>query len=295
MQLTVPGICAEVWRRDRMSSTAHQPLKNMFVEEMTSEVRDPLSHTDDIEDCYALLHRGGNYNQFEEVNGKGVYLPLIHYKVPTYPNCDLDWKPCVRCLPSPRYSDAPLPHIKDIKFLDGLQLQRSFPRSHLDVGAEWSFYPNFGFPFTYHIGKRCIIDGIHRKSQSSTPVRTLPLGLMRKKKVSDPRNGIPTAQLGDKPFRTVEYSPGFHKFGSTLPVVNFRESYKIKADTFIPLQKLPMEPCAPFRVKIRRQHLEEEKRDVKELNTWKPAQRSFLFDLPGIGRIKPEHDTAAKL
>ncbi|XP_063771327.1 spermatogenesis-associated serine-rich protein 1 isoform X2 [Pseudophryne corroboree] len=166
--------------------------------------------------------------------------------------------------------------------------------SNLDMGAEWSFYPNCGFPLIYHVGKRCFIDGIHQSSQTSTPAQTLPMGLGRKKKVPDPRNGISAAQPGDKPFRTVEYSPSFYKFGSTLPMVNFRGSYRIKADTFIPLQKLPKEPRVPFRVKLRRQNLEEEKRDVEELNTWKPAQRSFLFDPPGNGKIKPDQDTPAK-
>lgn len=35
------------------------------------------------------------------------------------------------------------------------------------------------------------------------------------------RNGIGMAAPGDKSYQVVEYSPDFHKYGSTLPVVNF--------------------------------------------------------------------------
>lgn len=254
------------------------------------DLQEPLPHKDGSENCNNLLHHGCNYKQLEwhsdpeEGQGKRSFFPVIDYSVPTYANCDLDWKPCVRWLPSPRYSEDPLPHIKDLKFPEQIRLQRTCPRSSLDVGAEWSFYPNFGCPFTYHVGKRCITGGVHNRSQVGSHVHTLPMSTGIKKKVSDPRNRIPEAHPGDKPFHTVEYSPDFHKLGSTMPVVNFRESYKVKADTFIPLQSLPRRPGIPYKAKIHMQNLEEEKRGVEELNRWKPAQRSFLFELPGNGQ-----------
>ncbi|XP_073481384.1 spermatogenesis-associated serine-rich protein 1 [Aquarana catesbeiana] len=231
-------------------------------------LQDPLSQKDDGE------------GHPKEKPGKGISLPLIRNTALSYPNCDLDWKPSVRWLPSPRYSDAPLPHIKENKFPDRIRLQRSYPRSGLAAGAEWSFYPNLGFPFTYHNGKRCIIDGVHQSNQMSSRVQSLPSCLGRKKKVCDLRNGIPEAQPGDKPFHTVEYSPDFHKFGSTMPVVNFRESFKVKADTFIPLQNMPKSPSVPYKVRVQKKSLEEEMRNVKELNSWKPAKRNFPLDVP---------------
>ncbi|XP_072266461.1 spermatogenesis-associated serine-rich protein 1 [Pyxicephalus adspersus] len=240
-------------------------------------LQDTLPCKDDGEACNFCQY--DNHYHPEEINGNGIYLPLIPNAALVYPNCDLDWKPSVRWLPSPRYSDAPLPHIKENKFPDRIRLQRSYPGRNLAGGAEWSFYPNFGLSFTYHTGKRCIIDGVHQSSQMSSRLQALPTCLGRKKKVSDPRNGIPEAHPGDKPFHTVEYSTDFHKFGSTVPVVNFRESYKVKADTFIPLQKLPKTPCVPYKVKVQKKSLAEEIRDVKELNSWKPAKRSFLFNL----------------
>ncbi|XP_056419834.1 spermatogenesis-associated serine-rich protein 1 [Hyla sarda] len=242
------------------------------------------------ENCNNVLHHGCHFKEnechsnIEEEQEKISFFPIIHHNVQTYPNCDLDWKPCVRWLPSPRYSEAPLPHIKDAQFPEYIRIQRSYPGSSLNDGAEWSFYPNFGCDFTYHTGKRCIIGGVHRGSRVGTHVHTLPKSTGIKKKVFDPRNGIPEAHPGDKPYHTVEYSAGFHRLGSTLPVVNFRESFKVKADTFIPLQKLPKKPGIPYKAKIHMQNLEEEKRDVEELNRWKPAQRSFLFEFPVNGQ-----------
>ncbi|XP_069584285.1 spermatogenesis-associated serine-rich protein 1 [Ranitomeya imitator] len=254
------------------------------------DLQEPLPHKGVVENCNNLLHYGCWNSRYEcpfnpeEEQEKRRFLPNIPYKLLTYPNCDLDWKPCIRWLPSPRYSEAPLPHIKDAKFPESIRLQRSYPRSSLEAGSEWSFYPNFGCSTTYHVGKRCIIGGVHKSSQVGSHDHTLPMSTGRRKKVFDPRNGIPEAHPGDKPFRTVEYSPGFHKFGSTMPVVILRESFKVKSDTFIPLQKLPKKPSVPFKVKVNIQSLEEEKRDVEDLNRWKPAQRSFLFELPGNGQ-----------
>ncbi|XP_068135172.1 spermatogenesis-associated serine-rich protein 1 [Hyperolius riggenbachi] len=249
-------------------------------------LHDPQPHTDDGKN-YNTQHSkhdtSSSRRPHKEKHDKGFSLPLIHVSAPAYPNCDLDWKPSVRWLPSPRYSDAPLPHIKVSKFPDGNRLQRSYPRGGLAAGAEWSFYPSYGSPFTYHMGKRCIIEGVHRSSLLSEHIQALPTCLGRKKRVFDPRNGIPAVQPGDKPFHTVEYSKDFHKFGSTLPVVNFRESFQVKADTFIPLEKLPTSPSVPYRVKNLKNSLDEERRVVKELNSWRPAQRSFLADVPGNG------------
>ncbi|XP_053567130.1 spermatogenesis-associated serine-rich protein 1 [Bombina bombina] len=219
------------------------------------------------------------YNPTDEA-GTGICLPLIQSTLPAYPNCDLDWKPTARWLPSPQYSDAPFPHIKDIKFPDRIRLLRSCPRVCQGEGSEWSFYPNFGLPFTYHTGKRCVFDGLHLRNWTSLDVKTLPSCLGRRKKVQDSRNGIPLAAPGDKSFSTPEYSPNFHKFGSTRPVVNFRELYTVNADTFIPLQKLPRSPRIPYSIKVQRQQLEEEKRDVKQLSGWKPSPPPDLFKVP---------------
>ncbi|MEE6515024.1 hypothetical protein FKM82_023509 [Ascaphus truei] len=134
------------------------------------------------QDCKVLLQHDWGSRSSMKSNGwhdtpqweceEESYLPPIQCTMPSYPNCDLDWKPTSRWLPSPQYSDAPFPHIKDNKFPDGIRLLRSSPGGSQGVGAEWSFYPNFGFPFTYHIGKRTRFGGIHLSNRESVNERT---------------------------------------------------------------------------------------------------------------------------
>ncbi|XP_075450969.1 spermatogenesis-associated serine-rich protein 1 isoform X2 [Ascaphus truei] len=187
------------------------------------------------QDCKVLLQHDWGSRSSMKSNGwhytpqweceEESYLPPIQCTMPSYPNCDLDWKPTSRWLPSPQYSDAPFPHIKDNKFPDGIRLLRSSP-------------------------------------------------------VYDPRNGIPAATPGDNSFRTPEYSLNFHKFGSTRPVVTFWKPYEAKADTFIPLQKLPKTPCVPYTIKEQKRRMEYEKKEVRALSKWKPSPRLFLLDIP---------------
>ncbi|KAM8953261.1 spermatogenesis-associated serine-rich protein 1 [Pelodytes ibericus] len=245
-------------------------------------------------DCKALLKQDCNptssiqsqewCHKPDEECVQGIHLPPIYYSVSMQPNCDLDWKPTAQWLPSPRYSDAPFPHIKDCKFPAFIRLQRSYPRSLRDIGAEWSFYPNQGFPYTYHTGKRCAFQGIHLANKTTVDTKTLQACMGTKKKVIDTRNGILVSQPGDKSYRIPEYSPDFHKFGSTRPVVNFKDSYKMRTETFIPLQMLHKTPCVPYKIKEQHQILKEEEKEVEELNEWKPARRSFIFEVPSVGQ-----------
>lgn len=39
--------------------------------------------------------------------------------------------------------------------------------------------------------------------------------------IIDKRNGLGESSPGDKPYKTPEYSPKFHKLGSSLPVIDF--------------------------------------------------------------------------
>jgi len=48
--------------------------------------------------------------------------------------------------------------------------------------SEWSFYPNFGQPKTYHTGKRCYMDGInHTRSMRCISENSLESSIGRKK------------------------------------------------------------------------------------------------------------------
>lgn len=107
-------------------------------------------------------------------------------------------------------------------FYPPLQRLRSFPqKSNTTSKAEYKFYPPLGIPTAYSDGKVTIFDGVHRASQGTTTELSDLVRFGHKGNVLDSRDGYPMAAPGDKPYKTPEYSPTFHKFGSTRPVVNF--------------------------------------------------------------------------
>lgn len=112
---------------------------------------------------------------------------------------------------------------------------------------------------------------------------SLRMSVGAKKEVYNKRNGIPATSLGDKSYQVPEYSPDFHKHGSTRPVINFGGSLKYVPDTFVPLQDLPMRPRVSFEEKERRKLRKQEIDEVKNLDCWRPANPlSPVLQLPGI-------------
>ncbi|XP_042634267.1 uncharacterized protein LOC109085573 [Cyprinus carpio] len=136
------------------------------------------------------------------------FKPHIRHVEPVLTECDLDWKSHLRWIPEPRYSDAPFPHIKDIKFPNERKLMRSFPQANRVSASEWSFYPNIGQPKTYHTGKRCFMDGImHTRSMRCFSENSLESSIGRKKQVCCMI--YPLTKV--RPFLVPEYSSDFHK------------------------------------------------------------------------------------
>ncbi len=82
---------------------------------------------------------------------------------------------------------------------------------------EWSLYPE-GYGSTM----RSKWSGVHKATTTSTNEVTHSMLYGKGRHVVCRRNGLPQASPGDKNYQAVEYSPHFHKHGSTLPVVNFR-------------------------------------------------------------------------
>ncbi|XP_066561415.1 spermatogenesis-associated serine-rich protein 1 [Amia ocellicauda] len=197
-----------------------------------------------------------------------LFRPHAQHMEPRFTKSDLDWKSGLRWLPQPRYSDAPFPDFKVIKFPGETRLQRPFPQANMATHSEWTFYPNFGLPSAYHIGKKCIIDGVHYSNLKSTAENTLPIKLGRKKQVVKSHS---FNSEGSKPYLAPEYSPDFHKLGSTLPVPNFGGAAVMKTDTFIPLHHLPRSKCKLYLEKKATQELKGELLEVKQLNEWIPA------------------------
>ncbi|XP_072537153.1 spermatogenesis-associated serine-rich protein 1 isoform X2 [Salminus brasiliensis] len=130
--------------------------------------------------------------------------------------------------------------------------------------SEWSFYPNFGQPKTYHAGKRCFIDNIHHGTKRCTSEQTLESTIGRKRHAA-----------GSTTFLTPEYSPDFHKLGSTLPKASFGFPAVFKADTFIPLQPPSEKFSMPYLEKKKILEREEEILEVNNLSKWKPAPLLF--------------------
>ncbi|XP_056125291.1 spermatogenesis-associated serine-rich protein 1 isoform X2 [Rhinichthys klamathensis goyatoka] len=174
------------------------------------------------------------------------FKPHIRHVEPVLTECDLDWKSHLRWIPEPRYSDAPFPHIKDIKFPDERKLMRSFPQANMMSESEWSFYPNFGQPKTYHTGKKCYMDGInHTRSMRCISENSLESSMGRKKQ---DKCSIPLTKV--RPFLVPEYSPDFHKYESTL-----------RRTTFGP----------PYAEKHKSRLREEDILEVQSLSSWRPA------------------------
>nr|XP_023956834.2 spermatogenesis-associated serine-rich protein 1 [Chrysemys picta bellii] len=194
--------------------------------------------------------------------------PSTHSTEPFCSDHDLDLKSTLPLSPSSQCADVPLPEIKSAtethQFITPPENKRA-------PDLEWTFYPRFGL-HTYHIGKRCVFNGLFLRNKTSASERMLEMRLGRKKHEIDHRNGIAMVTPCDNCYSCPEHSRNFHKFGSTRPVVNFGcATYKRKADTFIPLQRLSRTPCIPFHVKEKQQELEKERNDVKNLDRWKPA------------------------
>nr|XP_012598862.2 spermatogenesis-associated serine-rich protein 1 isoform X2 [Microcebus murinus] len=138
---------------------------------------------------------------------------------------------------------------------------------------EWTFYPRFSSNIhTYHVGKQCFFNGVFLGNRRTVAESTVDKSLGRKKYGIDPRNGIPKLTPGDNPYMYPEQSKGFYKAGATLPPVNFSVvPYEKKFDTFIPLEPLPQIPNLPFWVKEKANSLQNEIREVEELEDWQPS------------------------
>ncbi|XP_007245468.2 spermatogenesis-associated serine-rich protein 1 [Astyanax mexicanus] len=204
------------------------------------------------------------------------FRPHIRHVEPVLTECDLDWKSRLRRVPEPRYSDAPFPQIKEIKFPSEIRLTRPFPQANMASQSEWTFYPNFGQQITYHAGKRC---GFYHAVKRCISEQTLESTIGRKRHV----NQDCRSAAGSSTFLSPEYSPDFHKHGATVPKASFGFPTIFKADTFIPLQPLPEKICLPHTEKKKILDREEDILEVKNLSKWRPAPQLIesIIEEPG--------------
>jgi len=81
--------------------------------------------------------------------------------------------------------------------------------------------------------------------------------------------GLATA-AGDKSYHSVEYSPEFHKNGTSLPLVLFGKQEKQLAPLFVP--HVPPRPLSvSYGKKEQQRQLAEDARTVECLESWRPA------------------------
>lgn len=118
----------------------------------------------------------------------------------------------------------------------------------------------------------------------------------RKKKMIDVRNGLGQRSEGDKSYRRVEYSPDFHKHGSTLPAVNFGrlKSRPGNPKSFVQMNNeiVPIVDEHDFENKELQREQDEIVHEVAQLEHWKPAETittAFkVLDMdPAAGKYRP--------
>lgn len=195
--------------------------------------------------------------------------PHVQSKEVKYTDHGLDWSSRARFITPPKHYIGEYPEEVSLPKL------RTYPGKNalVTTTAEWTAYPE-----GCHIGRRCKFvkkdKAKHIASMTSTNEITDTMMLGRNRKLTtvwDRRGSVPAASGGDKSYQAPEYSPDFHHYGSTRPVVNFGGTIRLKADTFVPLQDLPSESCVPFNAKERRRKYVSEVETVIGLNDWAPA------------------------
>ncbi|XP_010880968.1 spermatogenesis-associated serine-rich protein 1 [Esox lucius] len=218
---------------------------------------------------FIALEKLGTHRRHHSNGVEKEYRPHIRHIEPNLTECDLDWSSRLRWLPEPHYSDAPLPHIKMVKFPEETRLLKPFPQANMVSQTEWTFYPNFGQPRTFHAGKRCLLQASHHnRTIECSSERTLESTIGRKKTVRLNCHCAP----GSRPYLTPEYSPDFHKIGSAFSTTQSQAFY---ADTFIPIQLHQKKTCVPYVERKRMEDRQAEVLEVKKLCKWKPAPVIF--------------------
>lgn len=189
------------------------------------------------------------------------FVPHNRHINPRYTECGPDWKSRLRYLPAPHNPD----YVVEIWPEPWKALRTGYQQSR-PTEKEWTLYPE-GYDSTL----RTSFDGVHKATETTEKEVTDSSLFGRSKVVINKRNGLTMASPGDKSYQAVEYSPKFHKFGSTLPLVNFGGNYKPAVDTFVPLENLPPINKEKYREKEVRRKMAQDIDSVRMLERWRPA------------------------
>lgn len=182
-----------------------------------------------------------------------------------YSEAGPDWSSRLKYIDHPQNPKYPAMEI----FPNNWKAMRPYPFTYRQTDNEWLLDPGLSSK-----GMKCTFNGVHKATDTSSDEITHKMlyGRGRREVTIDKRNGIPYASEGDKNYQAPEYSPGFHRVGSSLPLPQFGANYtKNKVDTFVPLQPLPTIRRDSFKELEKRKQKEDEINVVKSLDTWKPA------------------------
>ncbi|CAF0831683.1 unnamed protein product [Adineta ricciae] len=194
---------------------------------------------------------------------------------PVYTNFGLDWKSRVHYTAPPEHPDGKptLP----VAFIErNIRFTRPHPQNWQRSMNEWIYVTDESVD--HNPAKRNLFADIHLRSVEDLGNQDMHMSQIgRKKPVFDRRNGIPKRSEGDKTYQIVDESPGFHKIGTTLPVVEFgrKKSEHVFVKAVVPMtnESVHVIDEKEFAEKLKQREQENIIDEVAQLDNWKPAQR----------------------
>ncbi|XP_076445633.1 spermatogenesis-associated serine-rich protein 1-like [Babylonia areolata] len=193
------------------------------------------------------------------------WVPHGQYIEPQPTEAGPDWSSRLRYIPDPENPDYPAAEI----WPNNWRSMRPYPWTYKRSDNEWLLDPGLT-----KVGLRCMFSGEHKATATSENeiTHTMLFGKGRSEAIMDKRNEIPEASPGDKSYQAPEYSPSFHKLGSTLPVTRYGPARPVRSpDTFIPLTPLTNRLRETFKERDNSRQLQQEIDEVRRLEAWKPA------------------------
>ena len=156
-----------------------------------------------------------------------------------------------------------------------LHFMRPFPQNWQRSKTDWTYFPDESL--NQRSSKRNHFSDIHLRSIEDLGDENVSMAQIgHKRAVFDTRNGLDKRSDGDKSYRTVELSPGFHQLGSTLPPVHFgrEKKYYGYEKSSVPMKndKVSIVDDDAFQKKEQQQAYDQTIDDVIQLDQWKPAE-----------------------
>ncbi|CAF0729640.1 unnamed protein product [Rotaria sordida] len=244
----------------------------------------PEKHRFNFSECI-FKPRGRLYISSPTSNIDEQWRPHGRHIEPMYTDIGPDWQSRIRYIPSPRHPDTK-PTLPIGLIENNIHITRPYPQNWQRTTNEWNYFTDE--PIEQNSSKRNFFNNIHLRSLEDLGDQNMYMSQIGcKKKVLDVRNGLKKKSEGDKNYRIVEQSPDFHKFGSTLPIVDFGREKKRHGNVrnFVPMknEKISIIDEIDF---IEKEHKREQENiidEIVQLDNWKPAERvksAFkVFDL----------------